>query len=129
MTIKSTRFSDMKNTCFIYKMIRKPFYLFRRDQITCYVCGSSSIADDGNIYLKCVSIVLDGNLADIRASVTLFTCYCFYITMSRKRIFFYQNWSLFIISFQRGSFKKLTFDDRKLSQKQISVSYSVNEYL
>ena len=39
--------------------------------------GTSFISDNGNTYFKCVSILIEVNFTEIRASVTLYTCDCF----------------------------------------------------
>ena len=59
-------------------------WVFRRDQITWNVFESHIHRRHGNTYFECVFIFLEVSFTEVRASVTLFAWYCFYITILWK---------------------------------------------
>ena len=58
------------------------------DQLTCNVCGNPIQSGNGNTRAKVTMLyfnqvaILEVNLTEIKAYVTLFACCCFYITIS-----------------------------------------------
>ena len=84
ITYKSISFSDVKN-CVFCLQIDPEFFLMdllaRSDDLAVMYVGASSIVENGYKYFICVSIFLEINFAEIRASVRLFMCYCLSITI------------------------------------------------
>ena len=79
---KSIYFSGVKN-CVFHEQIDLESFVLSFFAISDYLNeGVSFTAENGNAYFKGVSIILVVNFAKIRASVTLFACHSFYITIS-----------------------------------------------
>ena len=92
---KSITFSGLKNMHFVYKFTRNPMTdVFWQDHVTCdNYAGILSISGKVSklCYLLNFFLFVKVNFAKIKASETLFACWCFYFTLSWK---WYQNRSI-----------------------------------